>query len=789
MSKQPDSDSISSANLKRQCKPGEKCTFDGSDYPSWLSSNPYASKLDDVYQHPLPFDKGNPWEKSVKTVKDFDDGICDAWVDEIQYMLVYAGLFSAVVGAFAVETQKLLQPDPGTATVLLLAQIANQLGTDANLTSATSAPFQYVNQSDALRINVLMIVSLLLSLGVALLGIIVLQWIRSYRNRENLSPQDNLALRQSRYEGLLVWKVPEIITSLPLLLQSSLVLFFVGLIDFLRSSNGILASITGAIVALILGFVVFTSCMPFIYALCLMIPGHTPPFLSPFPAYQSPQSWLIFRCLRPTGIFVSHLWLKHVKGLDAQLIRMQMSRWAEVGAWKDFVLSSNGTIATADLLDKSLVWLVETFSSFESFCNTYRCLLSLTGSTLISVADKIVIPHFSLDNTVSFSRQEVFSLDDPLRRQVCLQQIYRYDWHTRRGTSTQATQHYVELLNNGLCSILQAMDAMVNNSAVTLVPVHNRGAGFAKAFQSITEQYELTIGYTEFNDDLEMNFKRTWLFTFVTLLRSGMFRFQLSSAGQADGIRFTAFWRKLLDRQADLSPINECIEGIVTWMNDFDPEDWKEGEGSKEESELRILERVACVSAFLSVIWLIDTLDMEEYPSILLFISQFLDDAKCHRIWDRLNHADYAYAAPFWNSLMLSLGDKYYQSLSLPSESGKRGVVVGGRQDTFDTVKSTSTPVKRARHRYSTMHLSDTITSSQSNIQDNPAVVQEPLPISSLEGQYIAVDIHEYNSEHTIPPTSTSTDLTPASANINVTADVSLVSRSQTTNNTLFHTV
>ncbi|KAF9049051.1 hypothetical protein BJ165DRAFT_1343622, partial [Panaeolus papilionaceus] len=199
--------------------------------------------------------------------------LCEALLyfpNYLYYLLIsaakQAGLFSAVVTAFAIETQKLLQPDPTVASVLLLAQLSSSLlgsNTSWDSINAIAAPFQNnSNTTQSLRINVLVYLSLILSLGTALVGIIALQWIRSYGRYESQSHKDHLALRHIRYQSLIQGSVPEIISALPLILQAALIIFFAGLIDFLYSLNSIVTIIISTLIGAIVLFVLFTMVAP-----------------------------------------------------------------------------------------------------------------------------------------------------------------------------------------------------------------------------------------------------------------------------------------------------------------------------------------------------------------------------------------------------------------------------------------------------------------------------------------------------------------------------------------------
>lgn len=84
----------------------------------------------------------------------------------------------------------------------------------------------------AIRVNVLWFTSLLLSLASASFGILVKQWLREYLAIDYAAPRERLRARQYRYPAMEDWKVFEIAAFLPLLLQLSLGLFFIGLCFF-----------------------------------------------------------------------------------------------------------------------------------------------------------------------------------------------------------------------------------------------------------------------------------------------------------------------------------------------------------------------------------------------------------------------------------------------------------------------------------------------------------------------------------------------------------------------------
>jgi len=118
-----------------------------------------------------------------------------------------------------------------------------------------------------------------------------MQWLREYQRNTPLDPQDAISLRQLRYEGLIAWKVPDILMLLPVLLHLALLLFFLGLIDLLWSLNHIVAFFVSIVSGLVLAFLLATSFLP---ALQLFFVSDNALRRAQC-AYKSPQSWALHR--------------------------------------------------------------------------------------------------------------------------------------------------------------------------------------------------------------------------------------------------------------------------------------------------------------------------------------------------------------------------------------------------------------------------------------------------------------------------------------------------------------
>lgn len=161
--------------------------------------------------------------------------------------LSQAGLFSAVLTAFLVESYQRLVPDTSSQMLVVMQRMSLQLASFNGPGGMTISTYQpSITASDVtlqpfqpsptdICINVLWFASLIFSLITASFGILVKQWLRGYLAVENPAPLARLRVRHYRWPGVIQWKVFEIAAVLPLLQQLSLALFFIGLCYFTSS--------------------------------------------------------------------------------------------------------------------------------------------------------------------------------------------------------------------------------------------------------------------------------------------------------------------------------------------------------------------------------------------------------------------------------------------------------------------------------------------------------------------------------------------------------------------------
>ncbi|KAH7096497.1 hypothetical protein BKA62DRAFT_644318, partial [Auriculariales sp. MPI-PUGE-AT-0066] len=208
-------------------------------------------------------------------VTEKDGDLVQGWHETLNILLVFAGLFSSVLTGFLAESSKLLQPDhaetTATAVLAILARLEGSNGTSTIAISSSTAP------TDGARwVNRLWYTSLALALVVALLSILVKQWLVEYTSTVRSFAGDprrwawrHVALRQ----GLSEWGIGAFILWLAVLMHCSLFLFMAGLSVFLSSLDRPIYLMIAALSSATAAFYVATIIAPFIWPAC---PSRTP---------------------------------------------------------------------------------------------------------------------------------------------------------------------------------------------------------------------------------------------------------------------------------------------------------------------------------------------------------------------------------------------------------------------------------------------------------------------------------------------------------------------------------
>jgi len=210
-----------------------------------------------------------------------------------------AGLFSAALTAFVIDSKQNLQVKPKDEMVYylqqhstILSQISQQLVSIApqvSIPSTPPPPFPTFNPSASdIRINVFWFMALVFSLSAGLLAILIQQWVRNYMHsfQRYSDPLKSARLRQYLHEGSDGWYMPRVAEAIPGLLHLALFLFFTGLGDSLLNINTTvgLCAISQIIMAILL--YIFTIFAPIVYP------------QSPYQSSFSSVAWYLFQKVR-----------------------------------------------------------------------------------------------------------------------------------------------------------------------------------------------------------------------------------------------------------------------------------------------------------------------------------------------------------------------------------------------------------------------------------------------------------------------------------------------------------
>ena len=231
-----------------------------------------------------------------------------------------AGLFSAILTAFLVQTYPMLQADGTDTTNQLLAlSVFTQLRTagtivsdtlNKTLTTLADAVSTSFSPSTAARwINILFFLSLVFSLAAALFSILAKQWIREYIkwNSPLALPRENVLVRQIRIEAWEDWQVSMVLSSIPIFLELGMVLFLAGVVILLWTLDDVVAKVITVFVSLFLGAFAAFTVLPIFSRRC---PYRSPTAWACYVAFHiltSPAQYLL-RYIEMCGQYLEFMW-------------------------------------------------------------------------------------------------------------------------------------------------------------------------------------------------------------------------------------------------------------------------------------------------------------------------------------------------------------------------------------------------------------------------------------------------------------------------------------------------
>ncbi|KAH8985011.1 hypothetical protein EDB92DRAFT_1390453 [Lactarius akahatsu] len=212
---------------------------------------------------------GKLWSVYLAESERHDEALAESWKADMDGLLIFAGLFSAVVTAFLVGSlQQMTQSNQAPGT------------------TSTPAP---ANSSSLLRANALWCSSLLSSLLSALCATLVQQWARQYTQAlgRRAAPHQRARVRAFLLQGIERSGVKAVVEGAPALLHLAMFLFIAGLVDITAPASRLLSLLSLCVLVIIAAFYLSLSWFPL----------HD--LQSPYRTPLSSALWYIKQAVRP----------------------------------------------------------------------------------------------------------------------------------------------------------------------------------------------------------------------------------------------------------------------------------------------------------------------------------------------------------------------------------------------------------------------------------------------------------------------------------------------------------
>ncbi|KAH9918733.1 uncharacterized protein BXZ73DRAFT_52777, partial [Epithele typhae] len=126
----------------------------------------------DITSAPLP--EVDIWPLYLEHSISQDKEMVQGWTSDLDSILIFAALFSAVLTTLAVESFSSLQPDPQVEMLRAVLQQIQQGKDDLQNIPSPIPPFTLTRS--AVRVNIYWLSSLIISLSTTLLAILAKQW-------------------------------------------------------------------------------------------------------------------------------------------------------------------------------------------------------------------------------------------------------------------------------------------------------------------------------------------------------------------------------------------------------------------------------------------------------------------------------------------------------------------------------------------------------------------------------------------------------------------------------------
>ncbi|KAG8871145.1 hypothetical protein FRB97_008967, partial [Tulasnella sp. 331] len=231
-------------------------------------------------------DAGDFWAKYDRMATEFDKDTIKQLNGNLDVLLIFAGLFSAVNTAFIVPSLNNLSAGPADQTNYLI-QLLLINGTNKDFTPTELLVSPFVPSQAAVRQNSFFIASLGCSLLAAAGAVLAKQWLQYYERTGQTGPIRHQGMeRTKKFIGAQTWGLVRVVQSLPGLLLISLGLFATALVDYLWGVHHSVAMVFVAFGAVGTLVFVFTILVGAIYEACTFQTSFSRPLRSLYHASQ-----------------------------------------------------------------------------------------------------------------------------------------------------------------------------------------------------------------------------------------------------------------------------------------------------------------------------------------------------------------------------------------------------------------------------------------------------------------------------------------------------------------------
>ncbi|KAG8941156.1 hypothetical protein FRC04_004680 [Tulasnella sp. 424] len=198
--------------------------------------------------------------------EEIDDDMVNGLKEQLEGLLIFAGLFAGVNTAFLALTLPLMSSNPADDTNALLREnnailLQLALGRNDSLPSAQALPSETFSPAGkVLTVNVLFSVSLTLALISSFLAVLGRQWLVYYRKRSGGGPERQRWEQLKRFLGAKRWGLEWVLDDfLPSVLQVGLIIFCISLTIYLSILHPTLSNVVGTLICVGLAIFIITG--------------------------------------------------------------------------------------------------------------------------------------------------------------------------------------------------------------------------------------------------------------------------------------------------------------------------------------------------------------------------------------------------------------------------------------------------------------------------------------------------------------------------------------------------